>query len=376
MSRAQSDPQPVRVARPIRRVPKPRTGGLFDSPTRNLLGGAAFMFLVMSAATAAYLSQGWSLSDAVYMVIITTYTVGYDEVRPIDTPLLRVITISQVVLGCTGMIFLTGALVQFFTVSQINRLGGRRRMHAQIEQLRGHVVVCGFGRLGSALARTLSASSAGFVVLEESPERAAEARAEGYLCVEGDATSEASLRTAGVERAHALATVLSKDALNVFITLSARALNPDLLIVARGELPSTESKLLQAGADKVVMPTHIGAERVGELLLYAESARLLGNLERNHGFQTALRGFGIELEVVTVAPQSPAVRMSVAAVERQAKGAFFIVQINRRDGDVHISPPPEAVIGEGDGVMLMGRPNRAAVLTALFEPRQRVGVRG
>ena len=334
------------------------------------------MFVVMCASTIAYVSQGWSFRDAVYMVIITIYTVGYGEVRPIDTPLLRLITIAQVVLGCTGMIFLTGALVQYFTVSQINRLGGQKRMRAQIEQLKGHVVVCGFGRLGTALARTLNASSAGFVVLEESAERAAEAQAQGYLCVTGDATSEESLRAAGVERAHALATVLSNDALNVFITLSARALNPELLIVARGELPSTQSKLLQAGADKVVMPTHIGAERAAELLLYTESARLLGNLERSHGFQGALRSFGIEIEVVTVAPQSPAVRMTVAAIERQAKGAFFIVQINRRNGDVHMSPPPTAVVAEGDGVMLMGRPNRAAILTALFEPRQRVGVRG
>lgn len=334
------------------------------------------MLVVMVASTAAYLSQGWSLPDAIYMVIITIYTVGYDEVRPIDTPILRAITIAQVVLGCTGMIFLTGALVQLFTVNQINRLGGRRRMNAQIEQLKGHVVICGFGRLGTGLARTLAASSAGFVVLEEDAERAAEARAQGYLCIGGDATSEVSLRAAGVERAHALATVLSNDALNVFITLSARAINPDLLIVARGELPSTESKLFQAGADKVVMPTHIGAERVAELLLYAESARLLSNLERSHGFQSALRSFGIELEVVTVAPHSPAVRMTVAAIERQAKGAFFIVQINRRDGDVHMSPPPSAVVGEGDGIMLIGRPNRAQILTSLFEPRQRVGVRG
>jgi voltage-gated potassium channel len=357
-------------------VPRPRTVGLFDSPSRNLIGGSVFMLLVTLAATAAYMSQGWSFRDALYMVIITIYTVGYGEVRQVDSSMLSTITIFLVVLGCTGMIFLTGALVQFFTVSQINKLGGQRRMNAQIEQLRGHVVVCGFGRLGSGLAKTLSASSAGFVILEESVEQAAEARAQGYLCVTGDATSEASLRIAGVEHAHALATVLSNDALNVFITLSARALNPNLLIVARGELPSTESKLLQAGADKVVMPTHIGAERVAELLLYEESARLLGNLERTHGFQTALRGFGIELEVVTVAPQSPAVRMTVAAIERQAKGAFFIVQINRRDGDVHMSPPPTAVIAEGDGIMLIGRPNRAAILTSLFEPRQRVGVRG
>jgi Trk K+ transport system NAD-binding subunit len=169
--------------------------------------------------------------------------------------------------------------------------------------------------------------------------------------------------------------VLANDALNVFITLSARALNPELSIVARGELSSTESKLLQAGADKVVLPTHIGAERIAELLLYEESARIIESLERSHGFQRVLRNFGIDLEVVTAAPQSVAVRMTVAAIERQAKGAFFVVQINRRDGDVYTAPPATAVIGEGDGVVLIGRPNRAAILTSLFEPRQKVGAR-
>jgi voltage-gated potassium channel Kch len=349
--------------------------GLLDSPVRNLVVGVAYTITVMALATAAYIAVGWSFRDAIYMVIVTIYTVGYNEVRPVNTPALNVITIALIVLGCTGIIFLIGALVQFITASQLNKATGLKRMKTQIDELNAHVVVCGFGRLGAELARALSASSAGFVILEATEARAAEARGLGYLCIHGDATTEAALLAAGVDRAHALATVLSNDALNVFITLSARALNPDLSIVARGALPSTESKLLQAGADKVVLPTHIGAERIAELLLHAESARFIDGLERSHGFQRVLHNFGIELEVATAAPQSDAVRMTVAAIERQAKGAFFIVQINRRDGDVFTAPPATTVVGEGDGVVLIGRPNRAAILTSLFEPRVR-GPRG
>lgn len=372
-------PRPARLGRkaqPIRRVPKPRMTGLLDSPVRNLVGGVIYTITVMILATAAYMSAGWSLRDALYMVIVTVYTVGYNEVRPINTPALYGITIALIVLGCTGIIFLTGALVQFITASQLNKVIGLKRMNSQIDLLKGHVVVCGFGRLGAVLARSLSASSAGFVIIEEDEARATEARLQGYLCIHGDASNETVLRAAGIMQAHALATVLSNDALNVFITLSARALNPNLSIVARGELSSTENKLLQAGADKVVLPTHIGAERIAEVLLYEESARFIEGLERSHGFQRVLHNFGIELEVVTAAPQSAAVRMTVAAIERQARGAFFIVQINRRDGDVFTAPPANTVVGEGDGVVLIGRPNRAAILTALFEPRQRLGVRG
>ena len=122
-----------------------------------------------------------------------------------------------------------------------------------------------------------------------------------------------------------------------------------------------------------MLPTHIGAERIAELLLYQESARFIDSLERTHGFQRVLHNFGIELEVITAAPQSPAVSMNVAAIKRQAKGAFFVVQINRRDGDVFTAPPASAVVGEGDGIVLIGRPNRSAILTALFEPRIRSG---
>lgn len=373
---AHEDPPSRRSGRlrPIRRVPRPRLTGILDSPVRNLSVGLAYTLTVMVAATSAYMAVGWSFRDAAYMVVTTVFTVGYGEVRPIDRPVLDVITLALVVLGCTGVIFLTGALIQYITLNQ--QAMGIRRMNRQIDNLHGHVVVCGFGRLGAELARALSASSAGFVILEADEARATEARLQGYLCVHGDASSEQVLLTAGVERAHALTAVLSNDALNVFITLSARALNPELMIVARGELSSTEGKLLQAGADKVVLPAHIGAERIAELLLYQESVRILESLERSHGIRRVLRTFGLELEIVTAAPQSIAVRMSVAAIERQAKGAFFIVQINRRNGDVQNAPPGETVIGEGDGIVLMGRPNRAELLTTLFDPRQKVGVRG
>jgi voltage-gated potassium channel len=362
--------------RTVRRVSRPRTSGVFDSPVRNLAGGVIFTLIVMMLATAAYMSAGWSFKDAIYMVTITVFTVGYDEVRPIDTVTLRMITIALIVCGCIGIIFLTSALVQFFTFSQFNRTMGLRRMNTQIDRLEGHVILCGFGRLGGVLARSLAASSAGFVVLEENEARVLEARSSGYLCIHGDATSEAMLHAAGIKRAQALAAVLSNDALNVFITLSARALNATLLIVARGEVPSTERKLLQAGADKVVLPTHIGAERIAELLLHEESARFIESLEKSHGFQRILHNLGMELEVVTVAPNSPASSMTLAAVERQSKGAFFIVQINRRDGDVFTAPPVTTVIAAGDSVVLIGRPNRSAVVTSLFEPRTQSGVRG
>jgi voltage-gated potassium channel len=378
-SPAPDAPSPV-APRPrsggIRRVPKPRLTGLLDSPGRNLTLGMIFVLMVMVSATVAYMAAGWSFRDAIYMVVITIYTVGFNEVRPINTPALNVITMALIVLGCTGVIFLTGALVQYITLSQLTKTMGHKRMKAQIDQLTDHVIICGFGRIGVPLAKSLSDAHAGFVIVEKDDARINQAVEAGYLCLQGDAASETVLYAAGVMRARVLVSALPTDAVNVFITLSARPLNSELTIIARGEETSTEKKLLQAGANKVVLPTHIGAERMADMILFEESTRLIDSLERAHGFQRALRTFGIELEVVTAVHHSAAILMTVGAIERQARGAFLVVQINRSDGDVHTNPPPDTVVREGDGVVVIGRSSRGEAIAALFEPRRRAGVRG
>ncbi len=350
--------------------------GLLGSPLRNLLGGLLYMLVVMAGATVAYTSVGWNFGDAVYMVVLTVYTVGYDEVHPIDTPELRGITIALIVLGCTGMIFLTGALVQLITASQFQQILGLKRMQSQIDQLKDHVIICGFGRIGQTLARQLHAGQAKFLVLERSEERAVEARALGYIVMLGNAEDESALTAAGVERARTLATVLPDDAANVFITLSARSLNDRLMIIARGEAPNTESKLMQAGANRVVMPTHIGAERVAELILYPAAARALHGSEHDEEFARDLRAIGLEIEVVTVDQGSTCIGRSIEAIEREAAGAFLIVGLNRRDGASMLRPDGAATLQAGDGVVILGRPGRARTIATIFEGGLRRSARG
>src|SRR5580700_6276924 len=178
--------------------------GLLASPVRNLVVGISFVLVVVAVATVGYWLAGWPLGDAFYTVVVTVYTVGYGEVHPIDTPLLRGLTIGTIVLGCTGMIFLTGALVQFITLNQLNQIFGLRRMNTQIDKLDDHVIVCGFGRLGVALTKDLRAGGTDFVVVERDEAIAAQARHLDYLCVVGDATDGATLREAGVMRARTL----------------------------------------------------------------------------------------------------------------------------------------------------------------------------
>jgi voltage-gated potassium channel len=339
---------------------------LLGSPLRNLAFGILYMLVVMALAVVAYVAAGWHFGDAMYMVIITVYTVGYGETMPVDTPLLRTITMSLIVLGCTGMIFLTGALVQFITLNQLTQVLGFKRMNAQIDRLRDHVIVCGFGRIGLMLAQELKAGGIPIVILEQADAAVAQARDLGYLCIQSDATDEEALQAAGVVHAKTLATVLSNDAANVFITLSARSLNPGLEIIARGELPSTESKLLQAGANKVVLPAHIGAERIAEIILYHETATFIRGSEKMKDFESVLVSLGLDMDVVVAAAESAVIGKTIETVEQQGGGSFFVVQINRRGGDAVTKPSPTTVIEAGDGLVLIGRGARAQALSELF----------
>src|ERR1700733_4103794 len=160
-------------------------------PSRNLVRGSLFMLVVWVAATAAYWKAGWSFQDALYMVTLTVFTVGYGEVRPIDTMFLHVVTMATMAFGCTGMIFLTGALFQFMTFNSLQQLLGSRRVQSEIDKLENHIIVCGYGRIGIELAKALKDGRTPFVLIEQDDHRVGQARDAGHRCLQGDATNEA-----------------------------------------------------------------------------------------------------------------------------------------------------------------------------------------
>jgi voltage-gated potassium channel len=168
-------------------------------------------------------------------------------------------------------------------------------------------------------------------------------------------------------RAQTLATVLPNDAANVFITLRARNLNPNLEIIARGEQPGTEAMLLQAGANEVVLPTHIGAERIAELVMYRETARFLRGSAQMRDFEQVLHSLGLELEMIEAAPGSKIVGQTIDAVEQLADGGLFIVRVNRPGDRVITKPDRKTVIRAGDGVVIVGRGVKARALGGLFD---------
>ena len=173
------------------------------------------------------------------------------------------------------------------------------------------------------------------------------------------------LKAVHIERAKVMATVLADDAANVFITLSARSLNPKLHIIARGERPSTEGKLLQAGANRVVLPTHIGAERIAELILFPEMAQIFRGGQAGATLDKALDRLGLDLEILVVPRDLARGALTAGEIERRA-GAAFLLQINRPDGTVIAKPAADHPIEAGDGLVLLSKLGRGA-LDGLFE---------
>lgn len=323
------------------------------TPTRQLKIAIAIMVANALVAVVGYVITGASVVDAVYMVIVTIFSVGYEEMVPVDTPGMKLFTAGFIIAGCTSLIYFTGALVQFLTEGQILRAMGIRRMTREISHLKNHVIICGFGRIGRVLATELEGAGRDFVIIEHKDSRAKEASDLNFLVIKGDATDENTLKEAGIEKATSLATVLPDDAMNVFITLTAKNLNEAIIVIARGEIPSTEKKLRQAGADRVVLPAHIGAERIAHLLIHPTAAQFVEDESLSHNFRQELREIGMRLREIPVGDDAKYVGKRIRDCEVCGFGGFLVAALRRSNGESIGNPSPNTVIEKGDRLVVI-----------------------
>ncbi|MGP1385204.1 MAG: potassium channel family protein [Thainema sp.] len=325
-----------------------------QASSRRIIIGAVFFVITLIVAMTGYMLAGWTPLDALYMVIITIFGVGYGEVKPLESPALKIFTILVIIAGTSSAVYIVGGFVQLVTEGEINRALTRKRMTREIDNLNQHAVICGFGRIGQMLARRLQESQQPFVVIDNDPDRMTEAEEMGYLTCRGNATDEAILKTAGIERAKTLATVLSDDALNVFITLTGRELNPGLVILARGELPSTEKKLRLAGANHVVLPASIGALRMAQLITQPTTMDFLAQSDRRSDLNELLADIDIQMDEFAIPYDSPLIGGTIGDIEMRGKGTFIIVALRQNSGAVMIHPDREVHLAAGDTVLIMG----------------------
>lgn len=324
------------------------------SSFRRIFTGLIFFILTSVIAVVGYTLAGWNLLDATYMVVITIFGVGYGEVRPIDSPPLKIFTILVIIAGTSAAVYSIGGFVQMVTEGEIKRALGARRVARDIETLQQHVIICGFGRIGQILARRMAETNQPFVIIDNNVERIAKTEEIGYLVRTGNATDEAVLVSAGIQRARFLATVLPDDAANVFITLTARELNPNLVILARGELPSTEKKLRLAGADHVVLPATIGGLRMAQMITHPAALDFLDQNDGRRNLNEQLAQINVQIDELAILSDSPLINKTISEIEVRGKGGFIVVALRRADGTMTISPDHTIVLAEGDTVIVIG----------------------
>ena len=300
--------------------------------------------------------EKWGFFDSLYMTIITLTTVGYMEVHPLSN-IGRAFTIILILTGVGTMLYVLSVGARILLEGELREIFGRRKLSKRIEKLEDHYIICGYGRMGKIICREMMQSNAAFIITEKDPGVIASIDKD-ILAVQGDSTQDAVLKEAGIEKAKGLISVLSTDADNLYVVLSARGLNPKLRIVARASDEGVEQKLLRAGADNVVSPYFIGGLRIAHTILkpavvdFIEFATKSGNIE-------------LQMEEIKVKESSPITDKALDECGIRKEMGIIIVAIKRESGEMEFNPKSTSVIKRGDTLVAMGETKQLKALEVL-----------
>jgi len=297
--------------------------------------------------------------------VTTIFTVGFGEVHPLSQA-GRIFTLLLIIGGVGTILYGLGRMVEFVIGGQLTGVFRRRAVRRQVDRLDGHFIICGYGRVGEAVARHFATHGAPFVIVDSEQGSMSRAEADGFLVVSGDATADDVLHIAGITRAKGLVAALGSDASNIFLTLSARVLNPKLLIVARAGSDDIVSKLIRAGADNVVTPYGLGGKRIATLMLkplvsdYLEVVTGGGELE-------------FLVEELELAGECCAIGRSISDLEVRSRTGATILAVRRAaTGVFATNPAPDSHLNTGDRIIAIGTPAQIAKLEELIAAPARV----
>src|ERR1043166_497105 len=304
------------------------------------------VLLVIAGAAGYSLIEGWSFGQSLYRTILAITTV--ESPAPASTP-GRVLTVVVLVAGVGAALYTFTLLATVVVEGGLPKHFEQRRRTRMLDNLKDHFILCGYGRIGRIIARQLLRQSVPFVVVDRDAEAVQEAMNEGALAVEADASREDVLRRVGIDRARGLIAAVGTDAENVYAVLSARVLRPDLFIVGRAETEDATIKLKRAGADRVISPYMIGAVQIAQTALrpavvdFVELATSSDNVE-------------LAMEEITIAAASPLADHSIVDVNLRQRYGVIVVGIQRQNGKMDFNPDPDVIIGGGDKLVVLGRP--------------------
>lgn len=325
-----------------------------DDPWRRVALGLVTIVVVHLVGAVGYLALGLSPLDALYQTVTTVTTVGFREVAEPTAP-FRAFTIVLALGGIGTVLYTLSALFETVVEGRLTDHTRRRRMERHIAALHDHIIVCGCGRVGRTMVEHAEGAGAQVVVVERDPDLLAQL---SVPSVEGDATDDGTLQDAGLDRARTLVVALDTDADNLYVTLSARALRPDLFIVARARNDSAEPKLIQAGANRVVNPQRIGGARMAALALSHNVADFLDVVMHDGSLE-------FRLDDVAVAAGSPLEATTLRDAHLRGRTGALVLAIRDGAGEFRTNPPPDTALGAGDVLIAVGTSDQLAALTAL-----------
>ncbi len=327
-------------------------------PVRHLRISIVVLLVLVSIGTVGYtVIEGWRVLDSLYMTVITLATVGFREIQPLSD-VGKIFTMLLIVFGVSVIGYIVGSLAQIMFEGQFQRIVGRKKVEKKIEALRNHYIVCGFGRIGTLICREFAAKPLPFVVIERGADVLPKLEEDRYLYIHGDATDDETLLKAGIKRAKGLISVVASDTDNVYITLTARGLNPDLYILARSGEEGSEIKLRRAGASKVVSPYLIGGSRMAQAILRPNVVDFIE-------IATGREHLELQMEEIMIPSDSGFVGHNLVSAGFRRETGAMIVGIKKADGTMVFNPESHTKIGGGDTLIVLGEPPAISKLEEL-----------
>ena len=322
------------------------------NPFRRVQIGLASLALVVVIGTVGYSLLGFAPLEAFYETIVTVSTVGYGFPDPIGTG-VKIFTIVLILLGVGTALYTFTVTLELLMDGHMRELIRRRRMDRGIGRMTGHVVICGWGRVGREVARYLSNAGQQIVVVDRDAERLA---AIDYPTVIGDVTDDDTLLRAGIERAGTLIAALDSDEANLFVTVSSRSFNPSIHVIARARGASSEAKLLRVGADRVVNPQRLGGDRMAAFVTQPHVVDFVDVVMHDGSLE-------FRLEEVLIGADSPLAGETLRSTKVHEQTGALVLAIRRPDGSFTPNPSPEDQLAAGDVLIGVGTAEQLAALT-------------
>lgn len=330
-----------------------------------MLGVLILLTSLLVVGTLGYMFiEGWPWRTALFMTVITISTVGYGEEIPLSVR-GEYFTMALIVMGVGAAAYTFTTFTDYIVAGELRGALRRQRMKREISKLTDHFVICGYGRVGRQVGESLRESGYAVVVLDSDPKVAEELEERTIPHILGSAAEDELLQEAGIGRARGLASCLPQDADNVFVVLSARALNPDLVIIARSNQVESTTKLRIAGADQIINPYLITGRRMAAQLVHPNVVEFLDVVMQRGELE-------LRIEELTIAAGSSLDGRTLAEAHVRSETGVNVLAVRRRDGSIHTSVGPDFPISAGDTLICLGTAEQLHTLAERAEDALRI----